>query len=76
MISMNQEMCQRVGRKIGEKGRTVLTGRAGIDRGYLQTCGSLSTNSVVLGSSRAERQKGEKRGERGLFIGMVQGRNG
>jgi hypothetical protein len=35
----------------------------------LQTCGSSSKNSVVLGSSRAEGRKGEKRGEIGLFIG-------
>jgi hypothetical protein len=35
----------------------------------LQTCGSPSKNSVVLGSSRAEGRKGEKRGESGLFIG-------
>jgi hypothetical protein len=44
--------------------------------GNLQTCGSPSTNFVVLSSCRAEGRKGEKRGESGLFIGTGYRRNG
>jgi hypothetical protein len=55
-------------RRSGEGGGLGLTSGDRIDRRCLQTCGTPTTDFIDLAASRAEKQKGYRREDPGLFI--------